>query len=108
MTGKPVVYLAAALVFAICTYVFLHGNKVFEGKFENELLAWYVFAKGIFCSLSLILTRAVLEAIREPRKEGGRLTRRRGQAGARAEDPGRRLRHGGASGKFVSSRGIQV
>jgi hypothetical protein len=41
---------------------------VFKGKFENDVFAWYFFAKGIFCSLSLVLARALLEAIRALRK----------------------------------------
>jgi hypothetical protein len=41
---------------------------VFEDKFKNDALAWYFFAKGIFCSLSLVLARALLEAIRALRK----------------------------------------
>ena len=56
MTSKPVIKTAAALVFAICAYVFLYGNGVFEGTFRNELLAWYFLAKGIFCSVYLVLT----------------------------------------------------
>ncbi len=64
LTSRPLVYTAAAAVFAICTYVFLDGNKVFEGRWENDLLTWYFFAKGIFCSLSLILARELLEAVR--------------------------------------------
>ena len=68
MTSKPIVYTASILVFGICTYVFLLGNGVFKGKFENDAFAWYFFAKGIFCSLSLVLARALLEAIRALRK----------------------------------------
>jgi hypothetical protein len=68
MLSRPFVLLAAILVFGICTYLFLSGNKVFEGKFADEPLAWYFFAKGIFCSVSLILTQELLEAIRTFRK----------------------------------------
>jgi hypothetical protein len=68
MTSKPLVYAAALMIFAICSYVFLKGNKVFEGKFEDDPLAWYFFAKGVFCSLSLILTREVLRVLRIQRK----------------------------------------
>jgi hypothetical protein len=68
MTSKPFVCLAAVAVFIICTYVFLKGNRVFEGKFVDEPLAWYFFAKGIFCSLSLVLTRELLEVLRNQKK----------------------------------------
>ena len=44
---------AALIVFVICVYAFLLGNKVFDGKFENEAIAWYILAKGIFCSVAL-------------------------------------------------------
>jgi hypothetical protein len=68
MLSKPFVILAAILVLGICTYLFLSGNKVFEGKFADEPLAWYFFAKGIFCSVSLVLTQELLEAVRDLRK----------------------------------------
>jgi hypothetical protein len=64
MTSKPFIYSAAVAVFAICTYVFVKGNKLLEGKFEDDPLGWYFFAKGIFCSVSLVLTRELLEAVR--------------------------------------------
>ena len=67
MTSKPFIYGAAAAVFVICTYVFLKANKAFEGKFDDDPLAWYFFAKGIFCSLSLVLTRELLEVLRGKR-----------------------------------------
>ncbi len=57
--------LAAVLVFVICTYTFLLGNEVFDGKFKNDPFSWYFFAKGIFCSLSLALSVRVLEVLRE-------------------------------------------
>jgi hypothetical protein len=50
--------------------VFLKGNKVFEGKFEDEPLAWYFLAKGIFCSLSLVLLQELLELIRNNKPSG--------------------------------------
>ena len=58
---KAVVSAAAVIVFLICTYTFLLGNKVFEGKFANEVIAWYFLAKGIFCSLALYLLVRILE-----------------------------------------------
>jgi hypothetical protein len=38
---------------------------VFEGKFENEAIAWYIFAKGIFCSVSLIASSRILDVLIE-------------------------------------------
>jgi hypothetical protein len=67
MTSKPIIYTAAVVVFGICTYVFLKGNGVFDGKFTDDPLAWYFFAKGIFCSLSLVLTRELLTVLRQRR-----------------------------------------
>jgi hypothetical protein len=64
MASRAFVWSAAAIVFGICTYVFLLGNKVFEGKFDNDHLAWYFFAKGIFCAVSLLLSQAILEVLR--------------------------------------------
>ena len=60
---KTTVWIAALIVFGICVYTFLLGNKVFEGKFENEALSWYFLAKGIFCSLSLYLSVRMLEVL---------------------------------------------
>lgn len=60
---KKSVVSAAIVVFLICCYSFLLGNKVFEGKFENEFVAWYFLAKGIFCSLALYLLMLVLEKL---------------------------------------------
>ncbi|MEI6632197.1 MAG: hypothetical protein WCP22_00100 [Chlamydiota bacterium] len=52
---------AAAIILLICVYVFLLGNGVFKGKFENEPIPWYFLAKGIFCSLALYPWVRVLE-----------------------------------------------
>jgi hypothetical protein len=65
---KSGVYLAAVIVFAICLYAFLLGNEVFGGEFRNDPIAWYFLAKGIFCSLSLCLAYALLDALRAPRQ----------------------------------------
>ena len=65
MTSKLFVYSAALVVFGLCTYVFLDGCELLQGKFKNDPLAMYFFAKGIFCSVSLVLTRELLEAIRK-------------------------------------------
>jgi len=60
---KNLVIVASVIVFIICVYSFLLGNGVFKGKFENESIAWYILAKGIFCSLMLYLAVRVLEAL---------------------------------------------
>ncbi len=56
--------IAAALgVLAICIYSFLQGNNVFKGQFDNDAIAFYFLAKGIFCSLALYLLYLVVEAL---------------------------------------------
>ena len=60
---KSVAIPAAAVVFVICGYSFLLGNKVFDGKFENEPISWYIFAKGIFCSVALVTLSRILDGI---------------------------------------------
>ncbi len=60
---KKLVIAAAIVVFVICIYSFLLGNGVFAGKFENESIAWYILAKGIFCSLTLYLSFKIIEAL---------------------------------------------
>lgn len=64
---KKVVIIAAMIVLAICTYSFLLGNEIFQGRFKNESIAWYFLAKGIFCSLTLYLLLRILDAIK-PKK----------------------------------------
>ena len=61
---KMSIAIAAVIVFLICAYSFLLGNKVFEGEVSNDAIAWYFPAKGIFCSLALYLLVSVLEALR--------------------------------------------
>ncbi len=60
MRLRKVVFVAASSVFLICVYAFLLGNGIFEGKFENEEIAWYFLAKGIFCAVSLYLTYRII------------------------------------------------
>jgi hypothetical protein len=60
---KSVAMPAALIVFVLCVYAFLLGNKVFEGKFENEAIAWYILAKGIFCSVALVALSRILDGI---------------------------------------------
>jgi len=62
---KKTVVVSSVVVFLICLYTFLLGNKVFEGKFDNEAIPWYFLAKGIFCSLALYLLYLVLENLRK-------------------------------------------
>lgn len=62
---RPIAVPAAFIVLVVCIYAFLLGNKVFEGKFENEAIAWYIFAKGIFCSVSLIASARILDVLIE-------------------------------------------
>lgn len=38
-------------------------NKVFDDKFENEASAWYILAKGVFCSVALAALSRILDAI---------------------------------------------
>jgi len=58
---KNGVTLAAFLVMIICVYSFLNGNGVFKGKFENDFIAWYILAKGVFCSIALYLLVCIIE-----------------------------------------------
>ena len=58
-----IVRVASFAIFIICVYSFLGGNKVFEGKFENDYIAWYFLAKGIFCSLALYILGLILEKL---------------------------------------------
>ena len=59
---------AAVVVLLICVYAFLLGQKIHEGKFENDPIGWYFLAKGIFCSLSLYLSLLILQALTSARK----------------------------------------
>jgi hypothetical protein len=62
---KLVIYMAAGDIFIICLYAFLSGMKVFTGKIENNYIAWYFLAKGIFCSLTLYLLVRILDVLSE-------------------------------------------
>ena len=73
-TLKSIVRVSAVIVFLICCYTFLLGNKVFNGKFDNDAIAWYFLAKGIFCSLSLFLSVDILEAIRDLKRQNNSIT----------------------------------
>jgi cytochrome bd-type quinol oxidase subunit 2 len=60
---RPIAIPAAVIVLVLCVYAFLLGNKVFEGKFENEPIFWYILAKGVFCFVSLIATARILDVL---------------------------------------------
>ena len=60
---KISVTIASLVILIICIYSFLLGNGVFAGKFDNESIAWYILAKGIFCSLALYLLVRIIEAL---------------------------------------------
>jgi hypothetical protein len=49
------------VVLLMCVYSFLLGNKVFEGKFANEAIIWYILAKGIFCSVALVAVARIVD-----------------------------------------------
>ncbi len=66
--AKPAVYTVAALVLGLCVYAFSLGTELTQGHFKVDYLAVYFLAKGIFCAMSLILTYAVLEALRNLRE----------------------------------------
>jgi hypothetical protein len=56
------VWSAAAAVLGICVYVFFTGS--FQGgRWKDDLLCWYFLAKGIFCSVSLVLTGRMVELL---------------------------------------------
>lgn len=60
---KQIVILVAVIIFLICLYTFLGGNKVFRGQFENDYISWYFLAKGLFCSFALYLLVLILENV---------------------------------------------
>jgi hypothetical protein len=62
---KKSVTVVALTVLVICVYSFLLGNRVFEGKFENDALSWYFLAKGAFCSSALYLLAVIADKISE-------------------------------------------
>lgn len=56
--------IVAVLVLLICVYSFLLGNDVFHGRFENDGLAWYFLAKGIFGAAALYLLVLIIERVK--------------------------------------------
>ena len=59
---------AAVLGFLICVYAFLLGNKFFENKFENDYVAWYFLAKGIFLLTIIYLLGIIADKITEKKE----------------------------------------
>ncbi len=49
------------MVFLLCMYSFFLGNGTFKGEFENDSIAWYFLAKGLFCSVALYLLMEIVE-----------------------------------------------
>jgi hypothetical protein len=64
MINRYLVYTAAIAVWLACFHLFLLATGLYEGKFDNESIGWYILAKGIFCSVSLVLARSILEEVR--------------------------------------------
>jgi hypothetical protein len=62
---KKSVSILAVAVIVICVYTFLLGNRVFDGRFDNDGLSWYFLAKGIFCSTALYLLAVIADKILE-------------------------------------------
>jgi hypothetical protein len=69
---RPLASAAAVVVLLMCIYSFLLGNKVFDGKFENEAITWYILAKGIFCAVALVALARIVDLMIE-RMSGGRV-----------------------------------
>ncbi|MBN1492615.1 MAG: hypothetical protein JW938_00560 [Candidatus Omnitrophica bacterium] len=57
------VLIVCIMVFLICMYSFLLGNGSFKGKFENDSIAWYFLAKGLFCSVALYLLMEIIQRL---------------------------------------------
>jgi hypothetical protein len=69
---RPLASAAAVVVLLMCIYSFLLGNKVFDGKFENEAISWYILAKGIFCAVALIALARIVDLMIERMSGGSR------------------------------------
>lgn len=62
---RPLASAAAVIVLLMCIYSFLLGNKVFDGKFENEAITSYILAKGIFCAGALVALARIIDLMIE-------------------------------------------
>ena len=69
---RPLASTAAVIVLLMCIYSFLLGNKVFDGKFENEAITWYILAKGIFCAVALVALARIIDLMIERMSTGNR------------------------------------
>ena len=65
---KKAANIAAVLGFSICVYSFLLGNKFFEQKFENDYIAWYLLAKGVFLLAIVYLLGIIADKITEKKE----------------------------------------
>jgi uncharacterized membrane protein YphA (DoxX/SURF4 family) len=73
MTSRTFVRIAAAMVFVLCVIAFLRGHWDNEWTFQPQRaldnpFGWYFLAKGIFCSVSLVLTQELLSVLRDRSK----------------------------------------
>ena len=69
---RPLASASAVVVLLMCVYSFLLGNKVFDGKFENEPISWYILAKGIFCSVALVALARIVDLMLERTRDANR------------------------------------
>jgi hypothetical protein len=65
--NRYLVYTAAIAVWLACFHLFLVATGLYEGKFDYDGIGWYFLAKGIFCSASLVLSRSIVEEVRNLR-----------------------------------------
>ncbi len=65
---RKVANTAALLGFGICVYTFLLGNGFFRGSFDNDGLAWYFLAKGIFLFTIIYLLGFLVEWANEQKE----------------------------------------
>lgn len=63
MALRVIVWMAAINVFALCAYACVQGLIDSNGRFQDNGFSWYFLAKGIFCSLSLILSLRILDVL---------------------------------------------
>jgi len=63
MALRIIVWMAAINVFVLCAYAGVRFLFDRTGKFEDNAFSWYFLAKGIFCSVSLVLSLRILEVL---------------------------------------------
>ena len=59
---RIIVWVAALSVFSLCAYAAIDW-QISEKTWRMNPFALYFFAKGIFCSLSLVLSLRVIEVL---------------------------------------------